>query len=97
MTTTPSEPEIVLPESLRAGVYANFFAINVGSEETLLDFGVYLPKHGTPHPNEPSARQIVIVARVVVSRRGAEAIHEILGRMLKQVSAQQRSGGESGR
>lgn len=57
----------------------------------MIDFCFGLPEPGTGTPQESGERQVFAVARVIVSRRGTEVLHELLGRLLKQVSEQPRS------
>lgn len=65
-----------LPDSVRGGVYADFFSVTVSSDLAIIDFGNTLPEPGSLVPGKN-----IIVSRVITSRDGilklADLINEV--------------------
>ena len=76
-------PTPEMPESLRNGVYANFFSVSIGENEAVLDFGFISPKPQSGPSGEPVPARNEIVSRVIVSRNGIEKLRDLVDGLLK--------------
>lgn len=85
MSSERPRPKPELPESLRGGVYANFFSISVSKSEAVVDFGIISPdpRTGAEKPGEDIPRRNQIVSRVIMSRDAIEKFHDLLTGVLK--------------
>jgi hypothetical protein len=68
-----------LPEQIRQGMYANFFAVTVNPEYTLIDFGNVLPEAGETTPQKNT-----IVSRIITSKNGARRLATLINEVIKQ-------------
>lgn len=81
----PEETHIVeLPESLRNGVYANFFGLTVSEHEAIIDFASSLPEPPVSPGPQPASPRALVVSRVIVSVEGARKLRDLLDDLLKQ-------------
>ena len=76
-TIQPKELQILLPEPLRGGVYANILNANIGPNEVTLNF-IYANPNDTPNGT--------VVSRVIVSRKTASEIAELIKQMVSMAN-----------
>ena len=76
------QPELELPESLRNGVYANFFSLSLAENEAVLDFGQISP--GPIRKGEKISARNQIVSRVIVSRNGVVKLKNLIEGLVKE-------------
>ena len=60
-----------LPDSVRNGVFATYFAVSINPEFAVIDFGSPLPEPGTIN-----ATRNIIVSRIITTKAGAKQLAE---------------------
>jgi hypothetical protein len=70
------KPEI--SDSMRPGVYANFFGVSASPEAVVIDFGNLLP-----NPGATATEKNIIVSRIITSRDGAKKLAELINGIVK--------------
>lgn len=91
---TPEDEEIptpVISESLRNGVYANYFSVVTSETDSIIDFGFISPdpvtaSKGKTIPGKTIPSRNNIVSRVILSRTGIKKLLEIMNTLLKEPS-----------
>lgn len=63
-----------IPDYAGIGVYSNLAKVNVSENEVIMDFILKTPNEG---------EQAVLVSRVILSRKHAAALLEVLDKLLK--------------
>lgn len=71
-----------LPDSIRNGVYATYFAVSINPDFAVIDFGSPLPEPGTTIPERN-----IIVSRIVTTKSGAKQLAELINNVIKQTEA----------
>ncbi|MFC2050707.1 DUF3467 domain-containing protein [Chloroflexota bacterium] len=74
----PNLPEPEITDSMRSGVYANYFAVSAGKEKVIIDFGNILPE-----PGKTELERNIIVSRVVLSKEGAQKLANLINQIMK--------------
>lgn len=69
-------PEI--SDSMRPGIFANFFGVSANPESVVIDFGNLLPNPGTA-----IYEKNMIVSRIITSRDGAKKLAKLINDMVK--------------
>ena len=73
---TKPKPEI--SDSIRLGVYVNFFGVSVNPERVVIDFGNVLPG-----PGEATSERNIIVSRVITSKGGAQKLADLINKVIR--------------
>lgn len=67
-----------LPDSIRNGVFATYFAVSASPEIVVIDFGNPLPEPGTT-----VSQRNMIVSRIITTKDGAKKLADLINGVVK--------------